>query len=100
MYIHRDLPFIHRFQQGGLSFWGGAVDFIGQQNIGEAWGSFELKLLLSGRIDGDTEYGAGQHVSGKLHALEATVQSARDGLSEGRLADARHAFDQQVAARK
>ena len=31
----RDLAFLHRLEQGGLRFRGRAVDFVGQQDIGE-----------------------------------------------------------------
>ena len=33
--VHCDLAFIHRFQQCGPRFWRGAIDFIGEQDIGK-----------------------------------------------------------------
>ena len=33
--VHCDLAFIHRFQKCGLRLWRGAIDFIGQQDVGK-----------------------------------------------------------------
>ena len=48
----------------------GAVDFVGQQNVGEYRAALEFELLLDGGIDGDAQHVGGQHVAGELHALK------------------------------
>ncbi len=43
----RDLPFLHRFQQGRLHLGGRAVDFVGQHKVGEhrAFGGMGFAVL-------------------------------------------------------
>ena len=97
MRVDRDLPFVHRFEQSGLRLRSGAVDFIGQQNIGEDRAALEFKFLLGSGVDRDAQHVRRQHVAGELDALKSAVDGAGDGLAERGLADSRDAFDQQVA---
>ena len=56
----------------------------------------ELALLLV--VDQRAEQVGRQQVGGELDALKADVEGARQRLHGERLGQARHAFDQQVAA--
>ena len=96
--IHRDLAFVHGFEQGGLCLGGGAVDFVGQQDVGKNRPTLEFKLLLDGGVDRDAKHIRRQHVAGELHPLKAAVDGARQGLAEGSLAHSRNAFNQKMAA--
>ena len=100
MHVHRYLALIHRFKEGRLRLWCGAVDFVRQQNIGKDRAALKLESLLRGGIDRNTQQVAGQHVAGELHALKATFQSTGHCLAQGSFANSGHAFDQQMAAGK
>ena len=99
MRVHRNLVLVHRFQQSGLSLRCGAIDFVGQQDIGENRAAFEFKLLLDGRVDRNSQHIGRQHVAGELHPLEAAIESTSQCLTQSRFAHARDAFDQQMSPR-
>ena len=44
--VDRDLAFVHGFEQRGLRLGRGAVDFVGQQHVGEDRAALEFELLL------------------------------------------------------
>ena len=98
--VHGDLRFVHRFEQRGLRFRRGAVDFVGDDDVGEDRAGLEFEFLRGGIEDADADHVARQHVRGELNALERAVEGAREGLRQRGLADAGHVFDQQVAARQ
>ena len=96
--VDGDLLFIHRFEQGRLGFWGGAVDLVGQKKVCKDSARLELELLGLGVEDGDAENVAGEHVGGELNALESAIDGAGEGVGERGFADAGNVFNQQVAA--
>ena len=96
--VDRDLAFVHRFEQRGLRLGRRAVDFVGQQHVGENRAALEFKFLLRGRINRNAHHVGGQQVAGELHALKRAVDGASKRLSESGLADARNAFNEQVPA--
>ena len=98
MAVDGDLRLIHGFEQGGLGLGGGAVDLVGQQEIGEDGAGFEFEGAGVDVIDGDAEHVAGEHVAGELEAVESAVDGAGEHLREGGLADAGDIFDEQVTA--
>ncbi len=98
--VHRHLALVHRLEQRGLRLGSGAVDLVGQQDVGEHRPGLELEALLAGRVDGDAHHVAGQHVAGELDALEGAVQAAGQRVRQRGLAHARNALDQQVPARE
>ncbi len=98
--VDGDLPLVHRLEQRGLRLRRGAVDLVGQQEVGEDGARLEFERLGVGVVDGDAEDVAGQHVAGELQAVEAAVDGAGEGVGEGGLAHAGDVLDQQVAARE
>ena len=98
--VHGDLRFVHRFEQRGLRFRRGAVDFVGDDDVGENRAGLEFEFLVRGIVDADADHVARQHVRRELNALERAVEGAREGLRQSGLADAGNVFDQQVAARE
>ena len=96
--FHAHLAFAHGLEQGGLGAGRGAVDFIGQENVGEHGAFVELKLLLALVEDGDAENVRGQQVGGELHALEPGVDGFGQGLGQGGFAGAGKILEQHVAA--
>lgn len=95
--VNGDLPLVHRFQQGGLGFRGGAVDFISEEKIGENRAGFELEFVGM-RIE-DTNAGnvGGEHIGGELEAVETAIDGAGKGVGERSFADAGYILNQQVA---
>ena len=98
--VDGDLALVHGFEQGGLGLGGGAVDLVGQQEVGEDGAGLELEGFGVGVVDGDAEDVAGQHVAGELQAMEAAGDGAGEGLGEGGLADAGDVLDEEMAARQ
>ncbi len=97
MRVDGDLALVHGFEQGRLRFRSGAVDLVGQQDVGEHRSALEFEFLLDGGVDRDAQHVRGQHVAGELDALKAAVDGAGERLAERGLADSRDAFDQQMA---
>ncbi|SPF47293.1 hypothetical protein SBA1_730005 [Candidatus Sulfotelmatobacter kueseliae] len=96
--VHRDLALVHGLEQRRLCFGSGAVDFVGQQNVGENRAALELELLLHRRKNRDAEHVGRQHVAGELHPLKGAVNGPGQSLSERGFADPGNAFNQQVPA--
>ena len=98
--VDGDLRFVHGFEQRGLRLGRGAVDLVGQQEIGEDGAGLEFEDFGVRVVDGDAEHVAGQHVAGELQAVEAAGYRAGQRLRQRGLADAGHVFDEQMAARQ
>ncbi len=96
--VHGDLAFVHGFEQGGLRFGRGAIDFIGQQHVGKDWATLEFELLLDGGVNRNPQHVRREHVAGELHSLKSAVERPRQSLSQSSFADAGNAFDEQVSA--
>ena len=97
---HGDAALLHRFEQGGLGFRRGAVDFVGQHDVGEERARLENELaaavdFLEHRVARDV---AGQQVGRELDALGAELQELREAFDQFGFAQARQAFEQDVAA--
>ena len=77
---------------------GGAVDFVGQHDIGEdravavdEFAGRGVKQAAAGDV-------AGEQVGGELDPAEIAADAFGQGLRHQRLADAGHVFDQQMLA--
>ena len=73
-----DTLLLHGFQQSGLSFGRGAIDLVGQHNMGENRTALKLKNLSPGRIVGQ-HVGAGDisrhEIGRKLNTRETQTQN-------------------------
>ena len=98
--VHRHLGFAHGFEQRGLRFRRGAIDFVGQHHVGENRAGLEFEILAHWIENADADYVARQHVGSKLHALKAAMKRACQSLRQSGFADAGDIFDQQMAARE
>ena len=65
-----NLFFVHCLQQGALGAWCGAIDFIGQNNVGEQGAFFEMETFFLLIVNGNTGYVCGQKIVGELDAFE------------------------------
>jgi hypothetical protein len=94
-----DGALLHGLQQRGLGLGSGAVDFIGQHQVGEDGTGLkpqELGAVVAGFDDHAAHDIGGHQVGRELDAGIFQLQRARQGAQQGGLAQARHAFQQHV----
>ena len=98
--LYGNLLFVHGFEQGRLRLGRGAVDFVGEQKVGEDGAGLVLEFGGAGVINGDTEDVRREQVAGELKAVEGATGGAGEGLRESGFSHARHVFEQQVPTRE
>jgi hypothetical protein len=97
--VDGDLAFAHGLEEGTLCAWGGAVDFVGEEDVCEDGAFVEAELLGAGIEDGDAEDVGGKEVWGELDAFEFGVgDGVCDGFGEGCFAGSGEVFEEDVAA--
>ena len=98
-----DLFLLHGLEQRRLRLGRRAIDFVGENNVGENGAALELKLPAAIRIL-DHQVGAqdvGRHQVGReLDAIEGEVEHFAQCAHEQGLAEAGHTFEQHVPAGK
>ena len=97
---HRHSVFLHGLQQGRLGLRRGAVDFIGQHQIGEDGAFLEAEGAFSFLLYHDigSRHIAGHQVRGKLDALEGKQEHLAYGAHKHGLSKPRHALQQDISA--
>ena len=93
-----DLPLLHALQQRGLGPGSGAVDLIGQENVGKSGAGEEGKFPVFLVVDPHTDDVRGQQVRGELDPGEFAVQAGSQSLGKGGLAGAGHILQQHMTA--
>ena len=95
---HRML--LHRLQQRRLRLGRGAIDFVGQDQVGKDGAALEAEAALPVAVLEYVRAGdVGRHqVRRELDAAELQAQRVGQGANEHRLAQAGDAFQQRVAA--
>jgi len=96
--VDGDLGFAHRFEEAALSLWRGAVDFVGQDDVGKQGARHELKRLFLAIEHGNADDIGGQQVTGELNPLEGAIQRAREAMGQRGLPDTGDVLDQEMAA--
>ena len=92
-----ELAFLHRLEESGLRAGGGAVDLVGEDDLGDE------RPLAEGEVLGllvevvDARDVGGHEVGGELDSLEGAAEGAGDGLGEGRLAGAGDVLEKDMA---
>mgnify|MGYP000504077994 CR=1 FL=1 len=94
------LPLLHGLEQRALGLGRGAVEFVGEQQLGEHRPGVKAEIARVRLVDGHADDVGRQQVAGELDAAEAQAEGARQAVGEGGLAHARQVLDQQVAARQ
>src|SRR6185436_6315474 len=74
-----------------------AVDLVREEHVREDRPLAEDELRGALVVDGDAHHIAGEQIRCKLHASEIAADGARQGTSEGGLADAGDVLDEEVA---
>ena len=92
--------FLHRLKQRRLRARRGAVDFVGEQNVGEHRAFVEMKLLVALVENGDAKNIRRQQVGRELQALELRGDGFSERLGQRGFAGAGIIFKQNVAARR
>ena len=96
-----DRLLLHRFEEGGLGLGGGAVDLVGQDQVGEDRPGLEREVAAAGGVF-EQDVGAGDvgrhQVRGELDPAVLEVQRVRQGPHEHRLAEPGDALQEDVAA--
>ena len=78
----------------------GAIDFIGQNDVGKNRTGTKFKFARFRIVDTDAEHVARKKIRSELDALESALERFCKRLGEGRLSNAWNVFDEQVAARE
>ena len=97
---HGDLMLLHDLQHSRLGLGGGAVDLVGQHQVGEDGAAAELALhiaLLVLAHDLGARHVGGHEVGGELDAGEGEVQGLTQGADQTGLTHAGDALQQYVA---
>src|SRR6056297_309743 len=97
MTVHAYLLFGHGFEQRALGAWRGAVDLVGQYDVGKDRTRTEFEGLVGSSPDRDTEDVGRQQVVGELDALPATAGDDGNRVGQRGLADAGKVLDQKVS---
>ena len=93
----RNLAFLHGFEQRALGFGGGAVDLVGQYQLGENRAGQEAELALVAVEDRNAGDVGRQQVAGELDARELQAKQASQRMGQGSLAHTGQILDQQVS---
>ena len=98
----RDFVFLHRFQQGGLSFGWRAIDFVGQQHLCEDGTAIEDEIAVSGLAIFLDNIGAGDigrhQVGRELDTVEGQCHGIGERADHEGFGESWDAFEEAVTA--
>ena len=100
MLSDRYLPLLHRLQQRALYFGGGAIDFIGQNQIGKNRAELGGKFSRPRIVDEGADQIRWQKVWGELQALKSSLDAGRHRFDCERLGQSWDALEQKVTIRE
>ena len=86
---------LHRLEQGRLSLGGGAVDLVGQYQVGKDRSLVKLEIVADQHLGAED---VGRHQVGReLHPSEFDIEHPAQGGQELGLAETRHTFQEYVS---
>ena len=91
------LPFLHGFEQGALHLGRGAVDFVGEDQVGKERPALGGELAGLRAVNQRADQVSRQQIGRELDALESGLDARAQRLDGERLGEAGHAFEQDVA---
>jgi hypothetical protein len=80
--LDRDLTLLHGFEQGALRLRGGAVDFVGEDQLGKDRTGQEAEFAALAFVDRDAGDVGGQQVAGELDAREGETEQSRQRVGQ------------------
>lgn len=92
-----DFTLLHRFEEGSLDLGGGAVDLVGEEEVGEDGAFVSTKVAGLLVEDLGAEDVGREEIDRELDAFEVEVEGLGDGVDEEGLRQAGHAFEEEVA---
>jgi len=92
-----DLAFGHGFEEGALNLCGGAVDFVGEDEVGEEGPLFGGELAGARVVDEGSDEISWEKIRGELDALELGVDTGREGFDREGFCDAWDTFEEDVS---
>ena len=93
---NRHLAFLHHLQQGTLYLGRRAVDFVGQQQVGEYRAQRGAEIAGALVVNARTHQVGRHQVGRELDALELALHGVGQRLDGQRFGQARYAFNQQM----
>ena len=93
-----DRALLHRLEQRALHLGGGAVDLVGEDDVGEDRALVDGELQRPRVVDQRADQVGGQQVGRELEALERQMAGLGQRLDDQRLGQAGQALEQHVAA--
>ena len=91
------LSFFHCLKQCRLRLWRGAIDFVGEHDVGEQRTRLKDKRFGCPLEDTYPDKISRQQVGSELHAFPRAVDRRCECLGQAGLADTGYVFDQQMA---
>src|SRR5690606_2419213 len=95
---------LHGLQKSGLGFGRGAIDFVGEEDLGENGPMDESQFPLARGLVFLQDFGAENirrhQIRSELDPIEIEVQGLAEAVDHGGLGHARHAYEQYMAAAK
>ena len=96
----RHLVFLHHLEQRALHLGRGAIDLVGEQQVGEHRPERRREVAGLLVVDPRANQVRRHEVGRELDATERAADDLGEGLHRQRLREAGHAFDEQVALRE
>ena len=96
--VHGDLALLHHLQQRRLGLAGGAVDLVGQQQVGHDCAGLIDKAAALLMVHGETHDVRGQHIRRELDTPVLQTQRTAEGQCGGGLSGTGHVVQQHMAA--
>ena len=98
--VDGDIPFTHRLEQRGLRSGRGAIELVGQNDIGKDR-TFVKDELVSRRVENlDADDVGGQEIARTLDPAHLEPQHFRDGFDDGRFSHPGNVFQKNVIGGK
>ena len=91
--------FLHGFEQGGLHLGGGAVDFVGEEQVREDRALLRHEGAFLRIVDHRTDHVGGQEIGRERDALELESDRLGERFDGGGLGQPGDAFEEDVPAR-
>ena len=94
----RDLPLLHDLEERALDLGRGAVDLVGEQEVGEHRAELGVEGAAVRAVDARADQVAGDEVRGELDPAERGMEDVGERLDREGLGEAGDALEEEMAA--